>query len=223
MIFSIFDATLVEDFGDTYYYFVDEARKPLEHIESKTRLHFRVKPDQDEHISLSSGERLQDIDGRMNIYPQNECLQEGALGIGVMTFMSAKSREFPDPSSPARYFIEVKLPPPQFAGLVEAARNGRIPKSISVEARGMTLPDEFSSMWDVNVSPQLHVASISISIPLTVGETIIDGENLLASTQLQVLNLRQEMSLFVKGINAKLKWLLGMLIFLVVILTIFKH
>lgn len=226
MIFSIFEATLIEDFGDKLVYWPAEKLAPLSHIECASRLTFKVKPNQDEHIRLSTGERLQDIDGKINIYRQVESLQEGEIGIGAMIFMAGISREYPDPSSPDMYFIEVKLPPLQFDGLVEAARNGRIPKWIIVNARGMELPDEFSLTWDVKSSPSLHIAAISFSIPLAIGETILKDDVLIEPTQLQVSNLSQEvgaLSTAMRGINKKLQWILGVLIFLLVAVLEFKH
>lgn len=225
MIFTVFDATLIEDFGDNSFYWSHEKLAPLSDIKCTSRLSFKVKPDEDEHIRLSTGERLQDINGRINITPQVEFPQEGEYGIGSMIFHSAKSREYPDPSSPAMYFIEVKLPASQFAGLVESARNGRTPTSISVSARGMEIPDEFSYEWDVKASPKLHIAAINFSIPLTIGETILKEDMLIEPTQLQVFNLRQQVGTLaaaMQGINKKLQWLLAVMIFLVVVL-IFKH
>lgn len=224
MIFSIFEAALNDEFGDDSYHSPNnESLKPLAYIQSKTSLSFKVKPDANEHISLSTGERLQDIEGRINICAQDEGLQEGALGIGYMTYSKASSNPYPDPSWPAMYFIEVTLPPLQFAGLVESARNGRIPKSISIRARGMELPDEFSIKWDVKASPALHVASVSFSTPLAYGETILNEGNLFAPTSVQVFGLRKEIDLLTKVINAKLKWLLGVMVFLAVVMAVFKH
>lgn len=227
MYFSIFNASLQEIYGDDSFYFSkdDGSKPPLENILSTTSLFFDVKPNRDQHISLSSGERLEDITGILIIKPEEGCLPDVALGIGGMSFSKAISREYPDPSETATYYIEVKVPPLQFIRLVNAVRTGRLPKSIFVKVRGMDLPDEWSKKWNIESAPQLHVVSISFNIPLASGETILEKDSLLASTQLQVFNLSQGVSTLVTtmlGINTKLNWMVGLITVLAVV-AIFKN
>jgi hypothetical protein len=224
MIFSIFSASLQESYGDDDFYFSenDGSRPPLENIMSTASLSFKVKLNRDEDISLSSGERLEDIRGHLFVQPEKDCLPDVAPGIGGMSFSKAESGEYPYPSS---YSIEVKVPPVQFIRLVDAVRNGRLPESISVKVRGMDLPNEWCEKWDIESAPQLHVVYINFNIPLASGETILEKDNLLASTQLQVFNLRQGVSTLVttmQGINTKLKWMMGLITVLAVV-TIFNH
>jgi len=117
------------------------------------------------------------------------------------------------------------MPPLQFIRLVDAVRNGRLPKSIFVKVRGMDLPDEWSNEWNIESAPQLHVVSISFNIPLASGETILEKDNLLDSTQLQVYNLSQGVSILVtamQSINTKLNWMVGFIAVLVLV-NIFKN
>jgi hypothetical protein len=232
ILFSIYEATLIEDFGDTSFYTSfyksEEKLAPLSHIECKNRLSFKVKPNEDEYVNLSNGKQLRDIDGSIHIYPQVESIEEETLGIGWIRFMAAPDQSVSDvyyPSRPDMYHIEVSLPSSQFSRLVEAAQNGRIPKLISVNARGMELPYESSFKWDIKSSPVLPIASISFTIPLTIGETILNEDTLIEPTQLQVSNLHQEVGVLaaaIQGINKRLQWLLAVMILLVVVL-IFKN
>jgi hypothetical protein len=225
ILFSIFEATLVEDFGDTSFYWAEEKLAPLSHIECKNRLSFKVKPNDDEYIKLSNGKQLQDIDGSIHIYPLVETIEEDALGIGWIRFMAAPVSDMHYPTRPDMYFIEAKLPPLQFSRLVAAVQNGRIPKLVTVDARGMELPYESAYKWDIKSSPVLPIASISFAIPLTIGETVFKEDTLIESTQLQVSNLRQEVGTLgaaIHGINKRLQWLLAVMIFLALVL-IFKY
>jgi len=227
MYLSIFNASLQESYGDDSFYFSeDDGSKPqIENILSSTSLFFDVKPNLDQNIRLSSGERLEDITGKLIIEPEEGILPDVALGIGRMSFHKAISREYPDPSETATYYIVVKVPPLQFISLINFVRTGRLPKSIFVKVRGMVLRDEWSNEWNIESAPQLHVVSISFNIPLASGETIMENDNLLASTQLQVFNLRQGVSTLMttmQSINTKLKWMMG-LITVLAVATIFGH
>jgi len=88
MFFSIFNASLKESYGDDYFYFseVDGSKPPLENILSTASLFFDLKPIRDQHISLSSGERLEDITGQLIIKQEEDCLPDVALGIGACHF-----------------------------------------------------------------------------------------------------------------------------------------
>jgi hypothetical protein len=227
MLFSILRASLQESYGDDDFYFSEDdgSKPPLENILSTASLSFKVKLNRNMDISLSSGERLEDIRGHLFVQPEVGCLPDVVPGIGGMSFSKAISGEYTDPSITASYSIEVKVPPVQFIRLVDAARNGRLPESIFVMVRGMELPNIGGERWDIESSPQLHVVSISFNIPLASGETILEKDNLLASTQLQVFNLSQGVSTLVttmQGINTKLKWMMGLITVLAVV-TIFKN
>ena len=229
LTFDVTNATLKEEFGGSVSIWDGIEDKPMEPIskpECKTFLSLHVKLGEDERVTLSTGERLKNLGGFVTIYPQTENFQEGSKGIGVMSY----SEEVPDYSIPAKYYIKVLLPPPQFADLVAAARLGRIPSKITINERGMKLPDEFSKEWDNKSSPHLHVSSISLSIPLAVGETNQEKEGspqapFLPPTQLQILHLEHSMRMFgqvMQNINTKLKWLLVLISALGAIALVFK-
>jgi hypothetical protein len=221
MIFSIVDATLSEKFGDSHIFdWAGKSPKPLKNPQSETVLAFKVQLSQDQRVSLSTGERLQDIEGHVRICPQVDSLHEDAMGIGSLSYHPARLGEYP---WPAMYFVEVMLPLIQFASLVDTVRNGRVPKLIVITERGMGTNAILRSIWDIASAPALQVASIELTIPLVSGETTLDEGTLLASTQLQVSNLREAFGIFVKDINAKFKWLLGMIFLLVLVVTVFKH
>ncbi len=221
MFLTIVEATLSEKFGDSHIFdWAGESLKPLDNPKSETVLAFKVQLSQDQHISLLTGERLQDIEGHVRICSQVDSLHEDALGIGSLSYLPARLGEYP---WPAMYFVEVMLPINQFASLVDTVRNGRVPKLIVIKVRGMNIDSILRSIWDITSAPELHVASIELPIPLVRGETILDEGALLVSTQLQVSNLREAFGIFVKDINAMLKWLLGMILLLLLVVTFFKH
>ncbi len=221
MILSIVEATLIEEFGDSYLFdWAGESLKPLKNPLSQPVLAFKVKLVQDERVNLSTGERLQDIEGHVRICPQVEGLHEGAIGIGNLSYQPEHLGEYP---RPAMYFVQVNLPPMQFARLVNTARSGRVPTLIRIKVRGMYVDAILRSIWNVTSAPSLHVASIDLTIPMARGETILNEGSLLSSTQLQVSKLREEFSVFVKDLNGKLKWLLGMTLLFILIMTVFKH
>lgn len=116
-------------------------------------------------VSLSSGERLQDITGSLQIVPEAAATDNGGK-IGRMTFRGALSANENHGDIPAFYFIRVSLPRKQFDETLALCRLGQIPTEIEVGTIGLTLPTEFAFHWDIKASPELPVTSVSFDATL---------------------------------------------------------
>ncbi len=218
MIFlDVIGASLTEDFGDMGTPLNEDGqdpKNPISKSESNTHLRLRVKLSEDDIVKISTGEKLQGLEGFVHLCPQASELPEEPKDIGTMKYFG----EEPEHLIPASYHIEVSVPKVQFQNLIAAARLGRVPSWIMVKARGMQLPDEFSMKWDITSSPCLNVAAISLSIPLTAA---VEGEELSPSqafrpslsfppTQSQIRRLSDDIAALrevTKDIVVKMKWL----------------
>ena len=194
LTFDVIDATLAEEYGgtvDIWDRIKPVPEDPISKPERKSYLSFRVKLTEGEQVTLSGGQRLDRLAGYVALYPHIGDFEENAKGIGVMSYYDDA-----EDSVPARYYIKALLPRAQFDDLLTAVRLGRVPSNITVDARGMTLPDEFSQMWDEKASPHLHIASINFSVPL------VEHKN-PDNDQSQLRALAELMH----SMNTKLKWL----------------
>lgn len=214
MIFDVLTAHLTEEFGGRVSLMDQIADKPAEPLLLPMRsrqLSLRVKLAEDERVTLSTGERLENLAGFVAIQPQLEDFQAGQMGIGAMWCEEG----VPEYSLPVTYRIKVLLPPTQFADLVSTSKHGRIPSRITMDVRGMKHPDEFSKAWDVKSSPHLHVASLSFVIPLVAGEHEETATaHFLPATQLQVSQLLSEtrtLGRVMERIDGKLKWVMALI------------
>jgi hypothetical protein len=234
LTFEVVDASLIEKFGgtvDIWDAIKDRPEKPIAKPESATRLSFRVRIADGEKVMLTEGERLNKLRGSVTVYPQIGSLDEKSKGIGVMSYFPHEPGDSTFPEFPASYTIEVLLPQTQFNNLVSAARIGRIPSSMTIEERGMKLPDEFSKEWDNKSSPKLHVASVSFSIPLSGGDENPESQELaqtrfLPPTQTHIFRLENDVRMLnesLQRIDSKMKWLVGLIGLLSLITLVVKH
>jgi len=213
MIFlDVLATSLSEEFGDKDWSESRERYHPHITITSNTCLWFRVKLSEGERVTISTGERLRDLEGFVHLRSQPSESQVDQLDIGTMRH----SDEVPDHEILASYHIEVSIPEGQLQNLIAAARHGRIPSSIIVTARGMLRPDEFSNVWDVKSSPCLRVLAIRATMPLTVA---VEGEEPSSSfppTQTQIRHLFDDIAALrevTKDIAVKMKWLIALMVF----------
>ena len=192
--FDVIDATLAEEYGgtlDIWDRIKSAPENPISKPERKSYLRFCVKLTEGEQVTLSGGQSCDELAGYVALYPYIGDFDENAKGIGVMSYCG--NAEVP---GSAYYYIQARLPRAQFDDLLNAVKLGRAPSNITVDARGMTLPDEFSQMWDEKAFPQLRIASINFSVPLVEHKNPDNDQPQLRA----LVELAHSM-------NTKLKWL----------------
>ena len=192
--FDVIDATLAEEYGgtlDIWDRIKSAPENPISKPERKSYLRFCVKLTEGSEVTLSDGQSCDELAGYVAIYPHIGDFEENANGIGVMSY--CENAEVP---GSAHYYIHARLPRAQFDDLLNAVKLGRAPSNITVDARGMTLPDEFSQMWDEKAFPQLRIASINFSVPLVEHKNPDNDQPQLRA----LVELAHSM-------NTKLKWL----------------
>lgn len=197
LILSVMDTTLAEEFGGTVSIW-DEIKPvpedPISRPKRNSNLNFRVHLADNQRIMLSDGSYLDKLPGHVTVSPATGDIEKDAMGIGVMSFKKGLAEE----SIPDFYWIQVALPQSQFETLLASARAGRVPSTITVNERGMTLPDEFSKKWDEKASPSLHISSIGFSVLLA--EHKIHDEARLSELSIVTQAIQR--------INIKLKWII---------------
>lgn len=191
-------------------------------------LSFRVKLSEGETVSLSSGDSLENLEGRVTIKPNSGEAKEKENGIGSIWYFTASDDGLS--RYPASYIVEAMLPPDQFIELVSAAQIGRIPSVIQVSAEGMSYdwqPDGSGKKWDNKESNVLPVTSINFIVPLVSSDQgeLLEArlsDQLLPATRLQVGELAERLNSQITEIDKTLKYIFWAIIVLGGLLVIWK-
>jgi hypothetical protein len=163
LFFNVISATLSEKFG------IEKNDRDSSNPERTTALWMSIKAETFSigGVNLSSGEKLKDIDGKIQVNPHDE--HSGLLGsdgIGTLHYNGPLQPDESHGKIPASYFLEVSLPRKQFEDLLAVARVGRMPTYIEVKVAGLKLPTEFEIRWDTKAAPTLPVTFVSFTVPL---------------------------------------------------------
>lgn len=183
-------------------------------------LSFGVRLAQRESIKLASGEKFEDLDGRVTVLPDTEAPGEDQKGFGTLHHFAACDDDF-DPFPPS-FIVQTVLPKHQFNELLSAAKLGRVPSVISVDIEGMEYdwqPDGSGKKWDNKTSPKLDVKSVRFNVPLASLSQDTDAEprlcdNAMPPTRLQFEQLSQGIDRQGIEISKALKALLWAIIIL---------
>lgn len=176
-------------------------------------LSFRVQLIQGESLKLSSDEKVEDLDGRVTVFPDVGESQENQDAFGTMHYFAARNDDFHP--FPPRFIIQTTISANQFDEMLSAAKLGRIPSSIFVDIEGLEydcdwLPDSRATKWDNKTSPRLPVNSVRFRVPLVplaeeVGAERRPSENSMPATRLQVDQLMQHLDSHSSDIAKTLK------------------
>jgi len=128
------------------------------------------------YVRLTSGEEFSKLEG--NVTLQRSAAENTDEAVGLLFYLSEAGQE-------SSYNVVCKLPVQQFDELVSAARQGRMPNSISVyvvekSAETSRESDDSDFIWDNKEFPSIPVAAISFGLPLVLptdpDENDEDGE-----------------------------------------------
>ena len=177
-------------------------------------LSFKIQLAQGESLTLSSGEKSSELDGRVTVFPGTEEAEKGTL-----SYFPARNDEFY--AFPPQFIVQTALPLNQFNELLSAAKLGRMPSTISVEIEGMDYdwqPDGSGKKWDNKALPRLAVSSMRFSVPLVVSHADDDSaqrgvtENGMPATRQQLDQLMDRLDKVSSETNKALKKILWALV-----------
>lgn len=92
--------------------------------------------------------------------------EQGA--IGLLKYMP--ECQSPDDHSPEGCHVSVALKPEAFGTLLSALQDGRLPKAIHIEVKGLKWgrePDGSSVVWNVEVADLLPIVEVQFNVPLS--------------------------------------------------------
>lgn len=162
-----------------------------DHASDKELLGFKVVLAGRDRWELTSGDKLEDVDGGVSVVRASSVAGVNQPTIGAMHFFERYDDDFVP--SPASYIAEVILPDKDYDKLWEAAKLGRLPE-ITLDIEGMeygSMPDGTDKKWDNVAKKDLPVKSASFHVPLVIAPALdpqerTQAEHLMPATRLQM-------------------------------------
>src|SRR5688572_11736908 len=128
---------------------------------------YKTKLGTGERLKLTTGETAAEVESIVNFVAINSSSPE-AESAGYMRYFPAVNDV--ELQRRARYYAVVFAPLALVQELLAAARIGRLPTSIYVEATGLHFdgPDASATLWDTKANPRIPITSANATLPIAV-------------------------------------------------------